>query len=126
MNIETQKSMKIEQLLNELFMKGGLSYNSKGEKPVTGYMVSVKDMFVRQGMIISASELKALESELTESNLFLGGWFNQDNGRTYWDISINLDNLENARNLGAINKQLSIYDVKNETTINLGWEKTNY
>ena len=57
-------------------------------------------------------------SEHPEINAF-GGWYNSDNNMYYFDATVIVNDLEAAKELGRINKQIAIFDLANLTEIRL-------
>ena len=53
-----------------------------------------------------------------EVNAF-GGWYNCDNNMYYFDATVIVNDLEAAKELGRINKQIAIFDLANLTEIRL-------
>ena len=57
-------------------------------------------------------------------NAYLGAWI--DEGITYIDISVLVENKEDALELGKVNNQLAIYDIENNESIYLSYYYTMY
>lgn len=98
--------------------KEGFTVNAATLQPVTaGYAVAVaatQDSFGLEGL---ANVVKYV-SEHPEVNAF-GGWYNKINKRFYFDATVIVDDLEAAKELGRINKQIAIFDLANLKEIRL-------
>jgi hypothetical protein len=113
---------------NAIINNGGASYNLlTGEfNPTNGYMVSINDheYVIRFNTLNLQHEIaryirsKAdiLISGLSEDK-FIGAWIEDDN--LVLDVSIKVDSLEDAIQIGKENEQRAIFDCKNSVTINL-------
>ena len=119
------------QFVRQTIERGGASYciHTGQMNPSKGYMVSLKDYNLR----IDTTELSYAEIEYeikhytsqvnyvylyekhTPEDSFLGTWFDGDT--LHLDISVNIDNLDDALKLGRDNKQIAIYDCANQTDI---------
>lgn len=58
---------------------------------------------------------------LSQDDVYLGGWL--DEGYGYLDVSINIQNLDEALALAKKNHQLAIYDVVTGESIYIGEDK---
>ena len=98
--------------------KEGYTVNAATLQPVkTGYAVAVADTQHSFGLEGLANVVKYVE-EHPEINAF-GGWYNSENGKFYFDATIIVDDLNQALELGRINKQIAIFDLKNSLPIDL-------
>ena len=98
--------------------KEGYTVNAKTLQPVTtGYAVAVADTQNSFGIEGLANVIKYV-SEHPEINAF-GGWYNSDNNMYYFDATVIVNDLEAAKELGRINKQIAIFDLANLTEIRL-------
>ncbi len=98
--------------------KEGYTVNAATLQPVkTGYAVAVADTQNSFGLEGLANVVKYVE-EHPEINAF-GGWYNSENGKFYFDATIIVDDLNQALELGRINKQIAIFDLKNSLPIDL-------
>lgn len=98
--------------------KEGYTVNVATLQPVkTGYAVAVADTQNSFGLEGLANVVKYVE-EHPEINAF-GGWYNSENGKFYFDATIIVDDLNQALELGRINKQIAIFDLKNSLPIDL-------
>jgi predicted GNAT family acetyltransferase len=104
--------------------EGGSSYTSQG-KVVEGYAVGTQEGTgkVVEGKEITEQDIKDFarenEQELKDPNKFIGTWYNKADGNTHLDISTVVKTEEEAHNLGRANKQLAIFDIKNEKEIDV-------
>lgn len=79
-------------------------------QPVSsGYAVAVADTQNSFGLEGLANVVKYV-SELPEINAF-GGWYNSENNMYYFDATVIVNDLEVAKELGRINKQIAIFDL---------------
>lgn len=99
-----------EEILKLTRENGGCSINSKREKPTNGYMVGVKPF--------GTNLIEMLNYEL-EENEYYGSWINPYSEEMEFDISINVDDLDLAIEIGKKYNQISIYDLDNDCSIYL-------
>ena len=98
--------------------KDGFTVNAANLQPVTtGYAVAVANTQNSFGFKVLANVVKYV-SEHPEVNAF-GGWYNSDNNMYYFDATVIVNDLEAAKELGRINKQIAIFDLANLTEIRL-------
>ena len=98
--------------------KEGYTVNAATLQPVTtGYAVAVADTQDSFGFEGLANVVKYV-SEHPEINAF-GGWYNRENNMYYFDATVIVNNLEDAKELGRINNQIAIFDLANLTEIKL-------
>ena len=98
--------------------KEGYTVNAATLQPVkTGYAVAVADTQNSFGLEGLANVVKYVE-EHPEINAF-GGWYNSENGKFYFDATIIVGDLDQALELGRVNKQIAIFDLKNSLPIDL-------
>lgn len=89
--------------------KDGYTVNAATLQPVkSGYAVAVADTQNSFGLEGLANVVKYVE-EHPEINAF-GGWYNSENGKFYFDATIIVDDLNQALELGRVNKQIAIFD----------------
>ena len=102
--------------------EGGSSYTSQG-KIVDGYAVGTQEGTgkVVEGKEVTEQDIKDFarenEQELKDPNKFIGTWYNKADGNTHIDISTVVKTEEDAQNLGRANKQLAVFDIKNQEEI---------
>ena len=98
--------------------KEGYTVNAATLQPVTtGYAVAVADTQDSFGFEGLANVVKYV-SEHPEINAF-GGWYNRENNMYYFDATVIVNNLEDAKELGRINNQIAIFDLANLQEIRL-------
>ena len=98
--------------------KEGYTVNAATLQPVTtGYAVAVADTQNSFGFEGLANVVKYV-SEHPEVNAF-GGWYNRENNMYYFDATVIVNNLEDAKELGRINNQIAIFDLANLQEIRL-------
>lgn len=109
---------------------GGFSITPKGTTPDGGYMVAVpgrtqivneKDLAdPNRGKEILQAYAQAHADVLSKSGAHLGGWTDQNSGKTYLDVSMNIKNRNRAVAAGKHGNQISIWDVKHSREIKTG------
>ena len=98
--------------------KEGFTVSAANLQPVkSGYAVAVADTQDSFGIEGLANVVKYV-SEHPEVNAF-GGWYNSDNNMYYFDATVIVNDLEAAKDLGRINKQIAIFDLANLEEIKL-------
>lgn len=122
--------MELKQLIENIICKGGATLN-RDLQPIDtkeGYMVSyfeTEKTFDLNGIDYKEiSNLILKRKADLKDNEYLGFWV--DGGKLYIDISINILDLEQAKQVGIANNQLAIYDLKNNTSIKIMQEVTEY
>lgn len=110
--------MNIKELKNELLKNGGLTltadYTKATEK--SGFYVSK----IGHEKIININDLESNLKEYSKKllkNEYIGLWI--DNNKIYIDISKHYKNKKEAIKQGIKNKQIAIYDIKNNNSIEL-------
>ena len=122
--------MELKELINDIICKRGATLD-RDLQPIdtkTGYMVSYFETEKTYDLSdIDYKEISNLilkrQTDLKE-NEYLGFWVYK--GKLYIDISINIKSLEQAQKVGIDNNQLSIYDLSNDTSIQIMQEVTEY
>lgn len=98
--------------------KDGFTVNAANLQPVTkGYAVAVADTQNSFGFEGLANVVKYVDDH-SEINAF-GGWYNTENNMYYFDATVIVNDLESAKELGRINKQIAIFDLANLEEIRL-------
>ena len=98
--------------------KEGYTVNAATLQPVTtGYAVAVADTQNSFGFKGLANVVKYVE-EHPEVNAY-GGWYNSENKMYYYDATVIVNDLEDAKELGRINNQIAIFDLANLEEIRL-------
>lgn len=104
--------------IKKIIENGGATLTKQGKKVnyKKGYQVSKKDCFILniENVELICEKVNELLQKINKND-FVGLWV--DNGKIYIDISIKFNILENALQFGKLNKQLSIFDWKNQTCI---------
>ncbi|MCI6457236.1 MAG: hypothetical protein MSA56_06000 [Clostridium sp.] len=123
--------MNKEQIKEYILKNEGLTLEVDTLEPSQkkdGFMVSlygseeqIKDINKLVNKIMERAEkLK----KANKKNMFVGVWLY--NGVYYLDYSINIKDYKKAVEFGKNNKQLAIYDLKNNTSINIEYKKIKY
>lgn len=98
--------------------KEGFTVNATTLQPFSsGYAVAVADTQNSFGFEGLANVVKYV-SEHPEINAF-GGWYDSENNMYYFDATVILNDLEVAKELGRINKQIAIFDLTHLEEIRL-------
>ena len=122
--------MELKELINDIICQGRATLD-RDLQPIDtkkGYMVSyfetekIFDLSNIDFKEISSLILKR-QADLKE-NEYLGFWV--DKGILYIDISINILDLKQAKQVGINNNQLAIYDLQNDTSIEIMEDVTEY
>jgi len=96
----------------------GFTVNAQTFEPITsGYAVAVLDTqnsFNAEG----AARVMEYVNNHQEVNA-VGGWYNSENGRFYYDATIVVNDLATAIELGKANQQIAIFDLNNLEEIRL-------
>lgn len=113
-----QKSVLIALATIAMNNKDGYTVNAETLNPVTsGYAVAVADTQNSFGFEGLVNVVKYV-SEHPEVNAF-GGWYNSENNMYYYDATVIVNDLEAAKELGRVNKQIAIFDLANLEEIRL-------
>jgi len=91
----------------------------------TGYSVSLagyetKEKNIDKTMEIVKDYIKAVKN-LNKNNLFVGVWYDEKTQYYYIDISMIINKRREAERIAKDNKQLAIYDLKNNDSIYLNY-----
>ena len=114
--------LKCSELKQMVKNNGGFSINPLGECPKTGYMVSVKDLYKINLDIIDQDDVNFASDIAKEVDGYIGGWLDTQSDSPfnfYMDISVNIQDKEQALKIARENNQLAIFDVVNCETIYL-------
>ena len=111
-----------DKINQELASNGGFSFREHPDnKPSSGYMVAVaKERPAGTGENVPDDVRQFMQENsalLSKPDHYMGGW--EENGRLIMDVSLNVQDLEEAVALGLANNQRAIYDVVNKRDINL-------
>lgn len=118
----------IKTIIREIKENNGGTYNKelKSINAKQGYMVSLQG-YEKKCKTIEETESAIMENMEIVKGLdgaYLGAWI--DEGIIYIDISILVENKEDALELGKVNNQLAIYDIENNESIYLQYYYTVY
>ena len=91
----------------------------------SGFSVSLagyetKEKSINKTMEIVKEYIKAVK-DLGKNNLFVGVWYDEKTQYYYIDISIIINKRREAERIAKENKQLAIYDLKNNDSIYLNY-----
>lgn len=113
-----EKSILIALATIAMNNKDGFTVNAANLQPVKkGYAVAVADTQNSFGFEGLENVVKYV-SDHPEINAF-GGWYNTENNMYYFDATVIVNDLEAAKELGRINKQIAIFDLANLEEIRL-------
>lgn len=115
----------MQNIIDKAMSKGGITLDYYKQEPAlyNGYMVSIEGF--EKTFTISDLNIEEIENAFTEytniikgkKHLYVGLWI--DKGLIYLDISKHIKTRHQAVTMGINNKQLSIYDIKNDAYISL-------
>lgn len=114
--------LKVSELKKMVKLNGGFSVSPNGDTPKSGFMVSVKDLYKINLDIIDQDDIDFASNIASEINGYIGGWLDTTDTNVnnfYMDISINIQDKEQALKVARENGQLAIFDIKNGETIYL-------
>lgn len=98
--------------------KEGFTVDAATLQPIKkGFAVAVADTQNYFGLEGLANVVKYV-SEHPEITAF-GGWYNSENNMFYFDATLIVNDLEAAKELGRINKQIAIFDLAKDKPIDL-------
>lgn len=114
--------MKLENI-KDIINNGGITLDIDGEKmtKTEGFMVSIYGEEVQVNVDNEEGILKAINEKLekikklNKESLYVGVWL--DNGVIYVDISIHIIEKNEALEFGKNNKQIAVYDLKNNQSL---------
>lgn len=112
--------LDINTIKKYVLKNGGLTLNSHGLKAdlKSGFMASYEKSEKTLDLKDLSSEIIAgALKEASKKRAFLGLWLNDN--ILYIDLSINIKDLSQALEFARANKQLAIYDIKNDKSIYL-------
>lgn len=113
------KCSELKQMVKD---NGGFSINPLGECPKTGYMVSIKDLYKINLDIIDQDDVNFASDIAKEVDGYIGGWLDTQSDSPfnfYMDISVNIQDKEQALKIARENGQLAIYDIEKNESIYL-------
>lgn len=110
----------MKELYNKVLKDGGFTadYDLELKEFNNGYMVSVEG----KEKTINKNDIRGFEDaiietrgEITGDNEYIGAWLDKD--IIYIDVSIKIDDLQEARAEARANNQLAIYDLKENNSL---------
>lgn len=114
--------LKVSDLKELALKNGGFSLNPDGLNATSGFMVSCKDLYKINLSDLTPDKLDNAIKEVTEIDGYIGGWLDtetNDDNNFYLDISINIQDRNEAIELAKKNGQLAIYDIASGESIYL-------
>ena len=114
--------MLLEKIYAETMINGGYSVNIlNNQVPESGFMVSLPKTELKVSVERFNPQILRnyvnFTPELNDPKMYLGTWIEED--EVYIDTSENIADKETAIRKGIEQGQLAIYDVVNQTVINL-------
>lgn len=114
------KNKQLKMILKAIEENGGCNIDIKNNLVSynNGFMVSIIDMY-----IIKKYDIKNLKKAIKNVvknisiNQCCGCWYNSEDNNIYIDISINIEDKQEAIEQGLKNNQLAIHDIKNNKSI---------
>lgn len=122
--------MELKQLIDKIICKGGATLD-RDLQPIDtqeGYMVSYFES--EKTFDLSDIDFKEISNLILKrqadlrANEYLGFWVYK--GKLYIDISILINDLKQAKQVGINNNQLAIYDLMNNASIQIMEDVTEY
>lgn len=114
---------------NYILKNGGITLDintMENTNKKKGFSVSLEGYEVTSDNITevmqSIKDYKKIIEKLENKNLFVGVWYNEDNGLYYIDISEVINEKRKALQTAKQNKQLAIYDLKKQESIYLNYD----
>lgn len=92
-------------IMQQTEANGGCTTNTQYEMPVRGYMVAIK----------SFNTLEEMMDYNLKPSEYYGTWV--DNGKVYYDVSVNIQSERQAIILATFRHELAIWDVENNKSI---------
>ena len=97
-----------------------VNINKLNSPPIFGYMVGIKNVGVYDSIqsVIAGEVIDSIKQYHTGSNKnYLGIWSDSQTGKVYFDISIWIETLELAKQIGTNRNEIAIWDLKNNNEI---------
>ena len=113
--------MNVKDLASKIYdfaksHKDGFTLNINTLQPVqTGYVVSYKDT----QNSFSVNDLESVVNHALSHDGVVGGWYNNEDGRYYFDSNKVFTNLYDAIEFGIENEQIAIFNLDNLQEIRL-------
>ena len=92
-------------IMQQTKANGGCTINTQYEIPTRGYMVAIKGF----------NTLEEMMDYKLKPNEYYGTWV--DNGKVYYDVSVNIPTEKQAIILATFRHELAIWDVENNQSI---------
>lgn len=116
---------KVSQALYKQLVENdmsGASVNTLGSKPKRGFMVSIDESFERVfdsvNFLVIVNYLNEIKPFLTKhNNKCVGVW--KRNGKFYFDVSTNINNLSLAISSAKMHNQKAIFHLDTQTEIDV-------
>lgn len=118
--------LEIREYINQCIKKKSdftIRVNNSGEilMPTSGFVVSITPL-INIGMNLNQIikyilSRKTIRIEGKDYKLYLGGWFENNKDMLKYDISVVIENKEEAFQIGKHCNQLAIYDLSSKNTI---------
>lgn len=105
----------INKFIETSIKYNGASYSvNTGEiNPDTGYMVSLQGHECKLPILDTlgvVQYIKDVSERLITDECYIGSWFNEQDELWYLDVSVQVDNLEEAFRIARENKQIAFWD----------------
>lgn len=118
---------RIETLANGLYQNSGGTYVLRPDQTLApiehkhGYMVTIKQGFIRHGFDLTKPELDYLIDtvQANPQDLFIGTWHDSDSKRNFFDISTHIECKPHALTVAREHNELAIWDCRNNCEIRL-------
>lgn len=111
--------MKIKKIIDYVNENNGITLNKNAHLIIfnSGYFVSLKKFELKTKKITVELIKMYLQKIKKERGLYFGIW--KDKDYYYLDVSISIKNFETAEKIGKKERQIAIYDCKNQKSIYL-------
>lgn len=117
-----------DELPEEVKARGGITLHSDSLEPYApsnGYFVALK----APGVVLDNADLltafamevylRKNKSYFEEDRNFFGIWIDDEDGKVYLDVSVWVQDRQEAIDLGLMEDQISIWDIENQEAIYL-------
>lgn len=85
----------------------------------TGFSVSITNIKSKKPLIAIKKVLSCVVGfKQIEKNLFIGGWYNQEDKYFYLDLSFILNDLNKLNTIGTLFNQIAYYDFNKQECFN--------
>jgi len=120
--------MQVKRLYHKVLKDGGITLTSRlvQVKKQTGFFVSLKEQgtiielkdFTPDSLFLTINKL-FIQYEIIYNKQFIGIWLDKVNGKVYIDISVWVQDREEAIRKGLAESQIAIWDIENGQEIYL-------